>query len=64
MDTSIKQYATYGNLVGNPVFIREEIHAKQLFVLTGFMKLGPGVTIKPGNEQCRVVNSLKHGGLR
>ena len=42
----------------------KKIHAKQLFVLTGFMKLGPGVTIKPGNEQCRVVNSLKHGGLR
>ena len=28
-----------GNLVGNPV--RKKFHAKQIFVLKGFMKLGP-----------------------
>ena len=42
LKTSNKQYATNGNLVGNPVFIKEEFHAKQIVVLSSSMKLGPG----------------------
>ena len=44
LNTSNKQYATNGNLVGNPVLIKKEISCfkKQMSVLSSSMKLGPG----------------------
>ena len=37
----------FGNLVGNPVFIRKNFHAWQIFLLSSSMKLGPGVCVCP-----------------
>ena len=46
LDTSNKQYPTNGNLAGNPVFTKEEICAKQIFVLSSSLKLVSGVETK------------------
>ena len=41
LSTSKTQYARNGNLVGNPVLIKEEISCYQIFMLSSSMKLDP-----------------------
>ena len=42
----LKSWKSRGNLGGYPVFIKEEIHAQQIVVLSSSMKLDPGVQLK------------------